>query len=68
MREKISELSQSLNGPKKEISLTLCFSMRNTEILVIKYYLLIIFLDTLILSHLPDGPTATFRVSGLKLR
>jgi ribosome production factor 1 len=23
---------------------------------------------TLILSHLPDGPTATFRVSGLKLR
>lgn len=25
-------------------------------------------LDTLILSHLPEGPTATFRVSGIKLR
>ena len=25
-------------------------------------------IDTLILSHLPDGPTASFRVSGLKLR
>jgi ribosome production factor 1 len=23
---------------------------------------------SLILSHLPDGPTATFRVSGIKLR
>ena len=34
-----------------------------------KYYSLIIFvIDTLILSHLPDGPTATFRVSGVKLR
>ena len=29
---------------------------------------LLIRLDTLILSHLPDGPTATFRVSGVKLR
>lgn len=24
--------------------------------------------DTLILTHLPDGPTATFRVSGVKLK
>ena len=24
--------------------------------------------SSLILSHLPEGPTATFRVSGLKLR
>jgi ribosome production factor 1 len=28
----------------------------------------LIAIDTLILTHLPDGPTATFRVSGLKLR
>lgn len=40
--------------------------MRNMEIPVINYILSLI--DTLILSHLPDGPTATFRVSGLKLR
>ena len=26
------------------------------------------FLDTLILSHLPEGPTATFRVTSTKLR
>ena len=25
-------------------------------------------IDTLIISHLPDGPTATFRVSGVRLR
>lgn len=26
------------------------------------------FIDTLIHSHLPNGPTATFRVSGVKLK
>ncbi len=41
--------------------------MRNMEIHVRKIKILI-FVDTLILSHLPDGPTATFRVSGVKLR
>ena len=35
-----------------------------------KYYLTYIYvtIDTLILSHLPEGPTATFRISGVKLR
>lgn len=34
----------------------------------VSLYNVIIGVDTLILSHLPEGPTATFRVSGLKLK
>jgi len=43
--------------------------MRNMVHLVsLKTLLYSLFIDTMILSHLPDGPTATFRISGVKLR
>ena len=58
----------SSSGLKNEILLTSCSFTKSTENLVSLLYTSNYYLDSLILSHLPEGPTATFRVSGVKLR
>ena len=56
-----------MSGPRSGNSLTCCSFTRSTVIHV-SHLSPETDADTLILSHLPDGPTATFRVSGVKLR